>query len=436
MNYYNTSNPNQRVNLSEAVLHCIAADGGVFMPTQIPLIPYALFKNIPDMSLTEIAYVVATTMFGSEINPAKLNEIVKETLNFQIPLVELGTKRYAVELFHGPTGSFKDIGARFMSRIVDFLINGSGSTATHLNVFVATSGDTGCAIAQAFAGLKNVDVNILYPKGQLLRTPHHSFASDAPNIHPIGIRGTFEQCQMLVKQIHTDPELIRTMNITSANSINIARLLPQIFYFFHAYARMKQADEKVDNIVIATPCGNLGNLTAALFSFQMGLPITRIIAAGHDNERLWGSISSGSLKVNAFNAEALSTNIERINSLLSRNPSLTDKVECQTMTDSDIDNQIISTYKRFGYLMDRNTAMASAALDRGIRSDETGIFLATASPDKNASHLVDLLGNELKLCPLSTENAERTRTRKPDLTLPALFGAVKRHLLDNNPITK
>lgn len=436
MYYYNTSNPTQRVDLSEAVLHCIAADGGVYMPTQIPLIPYALFKNIPDMSLTEIAYVVATTMFGSEINPGKLNEIVKETLNFQIPLVELGAKRYAVELFHGPTGSFKDIGARFMARIVDYLINGTGSTATRLNVFVATSGDTGCAIAQAFAGLKNVNVNILYPKGQLLRIPQHSFASDAPNIYPIGIRGTFEQCQALVKQIHTDPELIRTMNITSANSINIARLLPQIFYFFHAYARLKQANEKVDNIVIATPCGNLGNLTAALFSFQMGLPITRIIAAGHDNERLWGSFSSGSLKVNAFNAKAMSTNIERINSLLSRNPALADKVECQTMTDTRIDRQIIETFERYGYLMDRNTAMACAALEQGIRPEETGIFLATASPDKNASHLVDLLGNDLNLCLLPPEKSERLRSWKPDPTLPALFGAVKRHLLDNSSLTK
>lgn len=428
MKYYSTNNQLHPVNLREAILRSIAPDGGVYMPDAIPVIPNALFKNIPDMSLPEIAYVVATTMFGSEINPAKLNDIVKETLTFPIPLVEVSHNRFALELFHGPTGSFKDVGARFMARVVEYLLDQSPITDSRLNVFVATSGDTGCSVGHGFAGIHNVNVFIFHPKGRLLRVPHETFRSPASNIHPIGIRGTFDDCQRIVKEIYTDPELNRNINITSANSINIARLLPQMFYYFHAYARLLAMNEHTGKIAIATPCGNLGNLTAALFSHQMGLPVNRIIAAGHDNERLWGSISSGRLEVSNFNSKALSTNVARINSLFHTNPSLADLIECHTFNDEQIAGSITDTYRETGYLMDRNTAMACRALNQSLKPDETGVFLATAHPGKYAVQLKKLLGDNIGL---DCSEKQKRNTKVDEPALPPLFPAVKRYLLEN-----
>lgn len=428
MKYYSTSNPLHPVSLREAILRSIAPDGGVYMPDKIPLIPQALFKNIQDMSLTDIAYVAATSMFGSDIAPETLNNIVKETLVFPIPLVRLSDNIFALELFHGPTGSFKDVGARFMARIVEHLMEQSG--IKKLNVFVATSGDTGCAVGHGFAGIKNVNVYIFHPKGRMLRVPQASFKSPAPNIIPVSIRGSFDDCQRIVKEIYTDPELNRHLNITSANSINIARLLPQTFYYFHAYARLLDEVKKPGKITIATPCGNLGNLTAALFSYQMGLPIDRIIAAGHSNERLWGSIASGQLAVNTFNSKALSTNLARINTFMQNNPSIARLIECHTFNDTQIARQIVETYHSKNYVMDRNTAMACRALEENIADGQTGIFFATAHPAKYAAQLEKLLGGDVIL-PNTAPKTQRWKA-PAEPTLPPLFPAIQRFLLDNN----
>lgn len=430
MKYYSTNDTVHPVDLRQAVMRSISPDGGVYMPDAIPLIPKALFNNIPDMSLTDIAYVAATSIFGSDIPPSKLNDIVKDTLTFPIPLVKVDDNRYALELFHGPTGSFKDIGARFMARIVSYFLSTAPDSKGKLNVFVATSGDTGSAVGHGFAGIENVNVFILHPKGKMLRVPKESFRAPASNIFPIGIRGTFDDCQRLVKEIYTDSELNRHINITSANSINIARLLPQTFFYFHGYAQLLRSVEKPGKIVIATPCGNLGNLTAALFSYQMGLPVDRILAAGHDNERLWGEMSSGQLSVSNFNSRALSTNLSRINSLFKHNPSMAQLLECHTYNDNDISRHIIETYRHSGYLMDRNTTMASYALTQSLKPGETGIFLATAHPAKYADRLKELLG----VAPVSDKPnpSPHIHTKASWPALPPLMPAVKRFLLDNN----
>lgn len=430
MNYYSTNNPIHPVSLRDAILRSIAPDGGVYMPDRIPLIPEALFRNIRDMSLTEIAYIAATSMFGSDIPPETLNNIVKETLPFDIPLVNVAENLYALELFHGPTGSFKDVGARFMARVVEYMLEESDADKKTLNVFVATSGDTGCAVAHGFAGIRNVNVYIFHPKGRMLRVPKETFLSPAPNIIPVSLRGSFEDCQRIVREIYTDPELNRQLNITSANSINIARLLPQTFYYFHAYARLLNRIEKPGNIVVSTPCGNLGNLTAALFAYQMGLPITRIIAAGRSDERLWGNISSGQLTVNAFNSKALSTNLARINAFISNNPSMASLIECHTLNDARIAEEIIDTYNKYGYVMDRNTAMACNALNQGLAKDETGIFLATAHPAKYAAELQKLIGKTVNMPEQNQETVHHDKHNEP--TLPPLFPAVRRFLLDNS----
>lgn len=433
MIYFSTCDRNHRVSLSDAVCRSVAPDGGVFMPEKIPVIPEALFNNIADMSLTDVAYVVATTMFGSDIPAETLNGIVKETLTFDIPLHPLSDRVFALELFHGPTGSFKDVGARFMARVLEFFIRQKGGG--NVNVFVTTSGDTGCAVARGFADVEGIDVYILHPLGRQLRVPVSSMRSPSPNIHPIGIRGTFDQCQNLVRQIYADAELNKRMNITSANSINIARLLPQTFYYFHAYARLRARlnDAPVDKLVVSTPCGNLGNLTAALFASCLGLPMTRIIAAGHDDERLWGCINQGQLNVSDFNNRALSTNLSRINAFISSEPSIAKMIECHTLTDADINNEIISIFNSpAAYLMDRNTAMAHRGLSLSLKDDEYGIFLATSAPRKSSLLLRSLLGRDDIFMGPDSQNhvSPRWNRNNTEPMLPPLFPAIKRHLLE------
>lgn len=429
MRYHSTSNTEQNVGLHDAVLRSVAPDGGVYMPDFIPLIPRALFNHIPEMSLHEIAFVVGNTLFGTDIPAETINSIIRETLTFDIPLVKVDDNIFALELFHGPTGSFKDVGARFMARLVKHLTETETSTGPTINVFVATSGDTGCAVSHGFAGIKGLRVFVFHPKGNLLRVPHSSFRSPSFNIIPVGLRGSFDDCQAIVRRIYNDPELNRRMNITSANSINIARLLPQTFYYFHAYARLLSQCENPGKIVISTPCGNLGNLTAAIFSLQLGLPIDRILAAGHDNERLWGVIMDQRLTLNDFNSNAMSTNLARINDLISANKSLADIIECHTYNDSLVAEQIVNTYRRSAYLMDRNSAMACRALGESLRPGESGIFLATAHPEKYAVRLRELLGNDI----LAGDTAYGTdRTIPSETILPALFPAVKRFLLEQD----
>lgn len=439
MQYYSTNSPNRFVSLQEAIMRSIAPDGGVYMPHSVPLIPKALFKNIHEMSLTDIAYVVGTTLFGSDIEAEHINNIVKKTLTFDTPLTRLGDNTYALELFHGPSGSFKDIGARFMAHIVNYYLEKPDSRSLRtINVLVATSGDTGCAVAQGFANVPGVKVYIFHPKGKLMRVPGDTLRSPAQNIIPVAIRGSFEDCQAMVRMAYSDEELNRRMNLTSANSINIARLLPQTFYFFNAYARVLAENPETKKIAISTPCGNLGNLTAAFFAKQLGLPVDHIVAAGHGQERLWGEMRNGRLMVNNFNSKALSTNLARINSLFVSNPELIAMLNCTTVSDDEIHQAINHMFNTFGYLMDRNTAMAYYALDSNKRPGETGIFLATAHPYKYREQLREIIGEEFDRCPeaqMQPTPIPPAHSNKKEISLPALFPVVKRFLLDNNQKT-
>lgn len=431
MRYYSTMNTMNQTDLRTAVMRSIAPDGGVYMPVSIPLIPRALFNNIPDMSLKEIAYVACTTLFGSDIPAAQINSIVQETLTFDIPMRQVSDSVYALELFHGPTGSFKDIGARFMARVVDHYLNHCSDGPSKLNVLVATSGDTGCAVTNAFANIPGVRVFILHPKGPLLRVPHESFRSTSANVVPVSVRGSFDDCQRLVKEAYADEELNRRAALTSANSINIARLLPQTFYYLHAYARLIEHGADPTKIVMSTPCGNLGNLTAALFARQMGLPINRIIAAGHDNERLWGEMKQGQLAVSTFNSRALSTNLARINCLMRQTPQMADMIECHTFNDAEISEEIRSVYHSSSYLMDRNSAMASRALKAGMRPGEAGVFLATAHPDKYRAKLREIIGEEIALTPDHATHSPHRHGHFVETSISPTLLALKRFLLEN-----
>lgn len=402
------------VPLRKAIMQSVAPDGGVYMPDSIPLIPRALFTHIPKMSLTEIGYVAATTLFGSDIPASDLKSIVADTLSFPIPLREVAPSVYALELFHGPTGTFKDVGARFMARLVQYYITSERGAGRPLNVVVATSGNTGNAVANAFANIPGVNVIIFHPQRADMRVDADAFASIAPNIYPIGIRGTFSQCQQLVKQAYNDAELNERLSLTSANSINIARLLPQTFYFFQAYARLAEMGLSVDGMTIGTPCGNLGNLTAALFAKQMGLPLKSIIAAGQDNERLWGSIQNGRLAVSDFNDRALSTNLSRINSLIQTSPRLADNIVCHTYTAAEIAAQIVDVRERYGYELNTRSALAYKAVTAEASDGSPRVFLATVRPDHDTAK----------------PQPHRGATSSSHPTLPAAYPEIRRHLID------
>ncbi len=426
MRYYSTNGSHKSVGLREAVTHSFAPDGGVYMPLSIPEIPKAIFNNISAMSLTDIAYVVGSTLFGSDLEPALINDIVKETFNFDIPLVPLSDHTYALELFHGPTKTFKDIGARFMSRVISHYIGSTRMNPGPLCLLVATRGDTGYAVAKAFANMSGVKVFIFHPSDNSLKLPEHMKHQVAANIISVEVRGTLDDCQELVRRAYEDEQLNAKVNLTSANSINIARLLPQTIFYFYAYARLLAQGERTDNIAVAMPCGNLGNLTAALIAKQMGLPVQRIMAAGRGHQKLWGEVHEGFLSVNHFNQKALCTNLSRINKLMEATPALSNIVDCYTYSDNEVDSQISLLYASNHYVMGRHTALASRAMTENRKSGEVGVFLATDHPDMYASQLNALLGVNFPI-PVSERRHHRDHVAPLSPTLPA----VKHFILNN-----
>lgn len=291
MNFYSTNNYNHKVKLRDAVLRGLAPDRGLYMPERIPEFPRAFFNNIGSMSLTDIAFVVASAFFGDEVESDALQRIVNETLNFDIPLVKVADNRYSLELFHGPTLAFKDVGARFMARLLAYF--NRHDYDADINVLVATSGDTGSAVANGFLGVEGVHVFVLYPHGKVSKIQEAQFTTLGRNITAIEVTGTFDDCQALVKAAFLDPELNERMKLTSANSINVARFLPQAFYYYHAYAQLASLGLPLDKVVVAVPSGNFGNLCAGLIARFTGLPISRFIAANNANDVFYQYLQSG-----------------------------------------------------------------------------------------------------------------------------------------------
>ncbi|MDE7410416.1 MAG: pyridoxal-phosphate dependent enzyme [Paramuribaculum sp.] len=434
MKYFSSDNYNHVVSLYDAVTTSIAPGGGVYMPVSLPYIPTALFNNISDMSLQEIAYVVGTSLFGSDIPAETINDIVKDTLSFDIPLVKIKPGIYSLELFHGPTKSFKDIGARFMARLLQYFSQ-SGSDNKTLNVIVTTTGNTGSAVANAFAGLESVNVFVLTPKTDSLQKSALDIPPSATNIIPVEVRSDYDTCVKITHKAYLDKELNRAISLTTANSLNIARLLPQTFFFFHAYSRLLSENVDARKIAISTPCGNLGNLTAALYATLMGLPISRIMATGRGNERLWGHIRRGKLSLNEFNSNALATNLSRINHIMTDSPHISTMVDCHTLSNDEVESEIRNTYHNYGYLLDRNSAMASHSLVNNIRKDETGVFLATSHPMKHREDLENILGERISVNSLDYAEDIANPPRRHRIQLSPTLPALKKLILEYNNTT-
>ena len=299
MNYYSTNGKAPIADLQKAVVKGLAEDRGLYMPEEIYKLPKAFIDDMSKMAFRDIAYNVAQNFFGDDVDGDALQDIVYDTLSFDCPVVKVTDNIYALELFHGPTLAFKDVGARFMARLLGYFLRQDSSigccgTATNntVNVLVATSGDTGSAVANGFLGVEGIHVYVLYPKGKVSPIQECQFTTLGKNITAIEVDGVFDDCQALVKSAFMDAELNQHMKLTSANSINVARFLPQAFYYFNAYARMK-ALGKADELVMCVPSGNFGNICSALFGHQMGLPIKRFIAANNANDIFYKYLQTG-----------------------------------------------------------------------------------------------------------------------------------------------
>ena len=402
MNYYSTNHHSPAATLQEAVVRGLAPDRGLYMPEHIHPLPSDFYEGIDRLSLPDIACRVADAFFGDDIPQDTLHELVRDTLSFDIPLVPVTGCIHSLELFHGPTLAFKDVGARFMARLLGYFIRREG--AGEVNVLVATSGDTGSAVANGFLGVEGIRVYVLYPKGKVSEIQEKQFTTLGRNITALEVDGTFDDCQALVKDAFMDGELNARLRLTSANSINVARFLPQSFYYFHAYAQLKR-EGRADNVVVCVPSGNFGNLTAGLFAARMGLPIGRFIAANNRNDIFYQYLRTGVYSprpsiatiANAMDVGAPS-NFARILDLYGNNhAAICADISGATYTDEQIADTVRTTWQQHHYLLDPHGACGFRALQEGLREGETGIFLETAHPAKFKDTVEHIIGQPVDI---------------------------------------
>ncbi|HRH36565.1 MAG TPA: threonine synthase, partial [Catalimonadaceae bacterium] len=276
---YNTANPTQKANFQSAIFQGLADSGGLFMPEQLPVLPQSFFDRLPDLKFTEMAFEICHSLIGDEVNFQELKSICESAFDFEIPLVSIDNQVFCLELFHGPSLAFKDFGARFMSRIMAYF---NQKMQKRLHVLVATSGDTGGAVAMGFHNVPGIRVTILFPKGRVSRYQEMQLTSLGGNVQALEVNGTFDDCQMLVKKAFSDRELSGEEGLTSANSINIARLIPQSLYYFWAWGQIQKL-RPAARVVFSVPSGNFGNICAGAFAQKMGLPIEKLVASVNDN---------------------------------------------------------------------------------------------------------------------------------------------------------
>ena len=402
MIYYSTNNKSLTANLETAVTQGLAKDKGLYMPEIIPALPADFFSRLSEMSLQEIAFEVANSIFGSDIEAEDLKRIVNETLCFDIPLVKVRENIYSLELFHGPTLAFKDVGARFMARMLaHFTKNKKGDT---INVLVATSGDTGSAVANGFLGVEGIKVFVLYPKGLVSEIQEKQFTTLGQNITALEIDGTFDDCQRIVKSAFMDDELQSKLVLTSANSINVARFLPQAFYYFYAVGQLQKLGIK-ENIVCSVPSGNFGNITAALIGKMQGLPISRFIAANNRNDVFLEYIETKEYRPRpsvATIANAMDvgdpSNFARILDLYKHShEAISNEIAATRYDDEQIRKTMVATFEKDGYLLDPHGACAFQALEDMLKDGETGFFIETAHPAKFLETVEETIGQKVEI---------------------------------------
>ena len=402
MQYYSTNGKASHASLEKAVVKGLAEDKGLYMPERIKPLSKDFFDNIQDMSLQEIAYQVADCFFGEDVDAENLRRIVYDTLDFDIPLKEVEENIYSLELFHGPTLAFKDVGARFMARLLQYFLHKEGKET--VNVLVATSGDTGSAVANGFLGVEGIRVYVLYPKGKVSPIQECQFMTLGKNITAIEVDGVFDDCQALVKNAFMDDELNAKMRLTSANSINVARFLPQSFYYFYAYAQLKKQG-LADKVVCCVPSGNFGNICSALFGKRMGLPISRFIAANNANDIFYNYLKTGKYEpkpstqtiANAMDVGDPSNFARILNLYEKSHDAICKDISGATYSDQQIAETMRRCLAETGYQLDPHGACGYQALKDGLQAGEVGFFLETAHPAKFKQVVDDICGGDVAI---------------------------------------
>lgn len=409
MLYYSTNKKAPLATLEKAVVKGLAEDRGLYMPEKINQLPQGFFDHIDGLSFREIARNVADAFFGDDIEPEALKRIVYDTLSFDCPIHKVDENIYALELFHGPTLAFKDVGARFMARLLQYFIKREDAKG-EVNVLVATSGDTGSAVANGFLGVDGIHVYVLYPKGKVSKIQESQFTTLGQNITAIEVDGVFDDCQALVKSAFMDKELNDHMRLTSANSINVARFLPQAFYYFNAYARLKESgalkmEDGMSNMVMCTPSGNFGNITAGLFGKRMGLPIKHFIAANNANDIFYNYLQTGRYepkpsKQTLANAMDVGdpSNFARVYDLYKGSwEAIKEDISGATYTDDMISETMRECYQRTGYVLDPHGACGYRALREQLKPGEVGVFCETAHPAKFKEKVDSIIGADIAI---------------------------------------
>ncbi len=436
MKFYSTNNTSTRVSFKEAVFNSMPQDKGLYMPVTIPRLDDKFLNNLADYTLPEIAFHVAKNLLGDDILDYDLQAIIHDAINFYAPVVELEESVYVLELWHGPSLAFKDFGARFMSRVMSYFLEAGEK---QLDVLVATSGDTGGAVALGFLGVPNTRVTILYPKGKVSGIQELQLTTNGQNIRAIEIDGTFDDCQALVKQAFTDPELNKKFRLTSANSINIARLIPQTFYYFNAYAQLLK--EGKGKVVFSVPSGNFGNIGAGLLAWKMGLPVEQFIAATNANDTVPEFLKTGVYQPkpsvqtisNAMDVGNPSNWVRIADMFKDDKEKLRQLITGYRYNDDETREAIEKIYNSYRYVVCPHTAIAWQALKDWQQDQPTGkaagVFLSTAHPCKFPDVLPEHIAKAIEI-PEEVKHLEGKAKQAASLGID--FEGFKRYLLENN----
>lgn len=428
MRFYSTNDSEHSVSLKDAVIKGLAPDQGLYMPVKIPKISREFLKEMSGLSFREIGYEVVKAFFSEDLSDKAIVDLVNHTLQFDAPLVEVEEGVFALELFHGPTLAFKDFGARFCSKLMSLLLDGQKAS-----VLVATSGDTGSAVANGFYNVPGIEVIILYPKGKVSDLQEKQFTTLGGNITALEVDGVFDDCQRMVKKAFLDPELNRQLTLTSANSINIARWIPQCLYYFYAVSRLPKSEQK---LVFSVPSGNFGNLAAGILAERMGLGVDAFIAATNINdvvpEYLAGKpFQPRNSKATISNSMDVGnpSNFYRLLALFNGDEhQLKSKVRGYAYTDDQTKKALKTVEENTGYVMDPHGAVAYLGLKDFLKGHKgyQGVFLETAHPGKFGSVVEEALGKTIGLPDRLAGFLHGTKRVKP---LENDFEAFKQYLM-------
>lgn len=435
MKFYSTNDHDSRVDFQSAVFNSMPQDKGLYMPVEIPVMDEKFIENLDKYTLPEIAYRVALTLLEEDIPAEDIKALIDDAINFEAPLQELDENTYVLELFHGPSLAFKDFGARFMSRIMAYFLKDGEQM---LDVLVATSGDTGGAVALGFLGVPNTRVTILYPKGKVSEIQELQLCSNGQNIRAIEIDGTFDDCQAMVKQAFANDELNAQLRLTSANSINISRLIPQTFYYFNAVAQLLRAGKK--DVIFSVPSGNFGNIAAGLLAYKMGLPVKQFIAATNANDTVPRFLETGVYETrpsvqtyaNAMDVGAPSNWVRIMEMFNQDREKLKEMVKGYHYSDAQTVQAITDIFERFDYVACPHTAIAWLAVQeyqvQNPSDEDTFVFLSTA----HACKFPDVFPKEIALKMEIPEQVEELKRKEKSATqMSADFETFKTFLLDN-----